>query len=140
MFDKLLHHKLLTEGLEGEGVITQQRVEAAKGELGVMGFYIGVEGHVRFDDGTEARFSSKGLDTSKVGDLDVGTIVPVRYDAGRGHAVLDVPKLEAAKAAKKQAADAWLVRHKAEQVAAADAALAKGGKGGGHHDRGAGAN
>ena len=76
MFDKLLHHKLLTEGLEGEGVITQQRVEAAKGELGVMGFYIGVEGHVRFDDGIEARFSSKGLDTSKVGDLDVGSDRP----------------------------------------------------------------
>lgn len=25
--------------------------------------------------------TSKGLDTSKVGDLAVGTIVPVRYDA-----------------------------------------------------------
>jgi hypothetical protein len=137
VFDKLLHHKLLTEGLEGEGVITGQRVEAGKGELGVMGFYIGVEGHVRFDDGTEARFSSKGLDTSKVGDLDIGTIVPVRYDAGRAHVVLDVLKLEAAKAAKKQAADKWLERHNAEQVAAADAALAKGGKSG-HHDRGTG--
>lgn len=137
MFDKLLHHKLLTEGLEGEGVITRQRVEAAKGELGVMGFYIGIEGHVKFDDGTEASFASKGLDTSKVGDLDVGAIVPVRYDAGREHAVLDVPKLEAAKAAKKQAADRWLERQKAERVAAADAALAKGGKGG-HHDRGTG--
>jgi hypothetical protein len=137
MFDKLLHHKLLTEGLEAEGVITEQRVEAAKGELGVMGFYIGLEGHVRFDDGTEARFSSKGLDTSKVGDLNVGAIVPVRYDAGRTHAVLDIPKLEAAKAAKVQAADKWLERRKAEQIAAADAALAKGGKSG-HHDRGTG--
>jgi hypothetical protein len=137
MFDKLLHHKLLTEGLEAEGVITEQRVEAAKGELGVMGFYIGIEGHVRFADGTEARFSSKGLDTSKVGDLNVGAIVPVRYSADRTHAVLDVPKLEAATAAKKQAADKWLERRKAEQIAAADAALAKGGKSG-HHDRGTG--
>jgi hypothetical protein len=93
---------------------------------------------VRFDDGTEARFSSKGLDTSKIGDLNVGTIVPVRYDAGREHAVLDVPKLEAAKAAKKRAADQWLERHNADRIAAADATIAKGGKSG-HHDRGAGA-
>ncbi len=79
MFGKLLHHKLLTEGLEGKGVITEQKAEGAKGQLGVMGFYVGVEGHIKLDDGTEAKFSSRGLDTSKVGDLDVGTIVPVRY-------------------------------------------------------------
>jgi hypothetical protein len=134
MFDKLLHHKLLTEGLEGEGVITGQRVEAAKGELGVMGFYIGVEGHIKFPDGTEARFSSRGLDTSKVGDLNVGAIVPVRYDAGHEHAVLDIPKLEASKAAKKKAADEWLEHQQAKRIAAADAALARGNKSG-HHDR-----
>ena len=81
------------------------------------------------------RFSSKGLDTSKVGDLNVGAIVPVRYDAGRTHAVLDIPKLEAAKAAKVQAADKWLERRKAEQIAAADAALAKGAKGQGRPGR-----
>jgi hypothetical protein len=132
MFDKLLHHKLLAEGLEGDGVITVQKVEASKGELGVMGFYIGVEGHIKFDDGTEAAFSSKGLDTSKVGDLVVGTIVPVRYDVTRAHAVLDIPKLEAAKAAKKKAADEWLERQKAQKIAAADAALAKGHKNGRH--------
>ena len=34
MFDKLLHYKLLTEGLEGEGVITQQRAALAKGGKG----------------------------------------------------------------------------------------------------------
>jgi hypothetical protein len=137
MFDKLLHHKLLNEGLEGEGVITEQKVEGVKGQLGVMGFYVGVEGHIKFDDGTVAAFSSKGLDTSKVGDLDVGTIVPVRYDAERAHVVLDVLKLEAAKEAKQKAATEWLEHHKAEQVAAADAALAKGGKSG-HHDHSAG--
>jgi hypothetical protein len=134
MFDKLLHHKLLTEGLQGEGVITAQRVEAMKGELGVMGFYVGVEGHIRFADGTEARFSSRGLDTSKVGDLDVGTIVPVRYAAGQAHAALDVPELEARKAANKKAAADRLERHQAEQIAAADATLARHNKGG-QHDR-----
>jgi hypothetical protein len=137
MFEKLLHHKLLTDGLEGEGVITEQKVEAAKGQLGVMGFYVGVEGHIKFHDGTEVTFSSKGLDTSKVGDLDVGTIVPVRYDAEHKHVVLDIPKLEAKKEAKKKAAAEWLERHKAEEIAAADAALAKGNKSG-HHDRSTG--
>ena len=138
MFDKLLHHKLLTEGLEGQGVITVQKVEAAKGEMGVMGFYIGVEGHVKLHGGTELRFSSRGLDTSKVGDLDVGTIVPVRYDADHKHAVLDIPKLEAEREAKKKAAAEQLERHKAHQIAAADAALARGNKNA-HHDRGTGA-
>jgi hypothetical protein len=137
MFDKLLHHKLLTEGLEGEGVITEQKVEGAKGELGVLGFYIGVKGHIKFHDGAEARFSSRGLDTSKVGDLDPGTIVPVRYNAERTHVVLDIPKLEAAKEAKKKAAAQWRERRKAEEIAAADAALAKGHKSA-HHDRNAG--
>jgi hypothetical protein len=128
MFDKLLHHKLLTEGLEGDGVITEQKVEAAKGELGVMGFYIGVKGHIKFRDGTKALFSSRGLDTSKVGDLDVGTIVPVRFDADHTHAVLDIPKLEAARAAEKKAAAERLERQKAKQIAAADAAVARGSK------------
>ena len=133
MFDKLLHHKLFTEGLEGEGVITKQTVEAAKGETGVLGFYIGVEGHIRFDDGTEARFSSRGLDTAKVGHLAAGTIVPVRYNAERTHAALDVPKLEAEREAKKKAADRALERQQAAKIAAADAAMARHNKGGQHH-------
>jgi hypothetical protein len=58
-----------------------------------MGSYIGVEGHIKFDDGTVATFSSKGVDTSKVGDLDVGTIVPVRYGADHKHVALDLAKL-----------------------------------------------
>jgi hypothetical protein len=128
MFDKLLHHKLLTEGLEGQGVITKQTVEGAKGELGVMGFYIGIEGHIKFDDGVQGRFSSKGLDTSKVGGLVAGTIVPVRYNAERTHVVLDVVKLEDDRAGKKKAADEQLERQKARQIAAADAALAKHNK------------
>jgi len=133
MFDKLLHHKLFTEGIEGEGVITKKTVEAAKGETGVLGFYIGVEGHIKFDDGTEATFSSRGLDTAKVGDLAAGTIVPVRYNAERTHAAMDVPKLEAEKEAKRKAADKWLERQQAEKIAAADAATARGNKGGHHH-------
>jgi hypothetical protein len=138
MFDKLLHHKLLTEGLAGQGVITRQKVEAAKGEMGIMGFYIGVEGHIKFTDGTVGQFESKGLDTSKVGDLDAGTIVPVRYNDEHTHVVLDIPKLEAERKATKKAAAERLERHKAEQIDAADAALAQGHNNA-HHDRGSGA-
>jgi hypothetical protein len=136
MFDELLHHKLLTEGLEGEGVITEQEIEAAKGSSAVyVDFYFAVKGHIRFDDGTEATFSSRLLETSKVGNLDAGTIVPVRYDAGRTHVVLDVPKLEARKAAAGKAAAEREQRRHAQEVAAADAALAKRNHGG-HHGQG----
>ncbi|MEZ0091868.1 hypothetical protein [Streptacidiphilus sp. EB129] len=125
MFDKLLHHKLLHEGLEGEGVVTEQKVEGSKGQTGAMGFYIGVEGRLRFPDGTEGRFHSKGLDTSKVGDLMPGVIVPVRYDADHKHVVLDIPKLEAVQQAKKQARADLAERRKHQAIAAADAKLAK---------------
>jgi uncharacterized protein YdbL (DUF1318 family) len=135
MFDKLLHHKLLAEGLEGEGVVTEQDIEAAKGSSAVyVDFYFAVKGHIRFDDGTEATFSSHLLETSKVGNLPAGTIVPVRYDAERAHVVLDVPRLEARKAAQKKAAAEREQHRKAREIAAADAALAKRSHGG-HHDR-----
>jgi hypothetical protein len=129
MFDRL-HHKLLTDGIEGEGVITGTQVEGMDTRTGVMGFYLGVEGHIKFDDGTEAKFSSKGLDTIKVGDLDAGTVVPVRYDADHKHVVLDIPKLEAKKEAKKKADAEWLEHHNAEKIAAADAAVAEANESG----------
>jgi hypothetical protein len=135
MFDKLLHHKLLTEGLEGEGVVTEQDIEAAKGSSAVyVDFLFAVKGHIRFDDGTEATFSSHLLETSKVGNLAAGTIVPVRYSADRAHAVVDVPKLEARKQAQKKAAAEREQRRKAKDIAAAEAALAKRHQSG-HHDR-----
>jgi hypothetical protein len=137
MFDKVLHHKLLTDGLEGKGVITERKVVGAKNQFGVMGFYVAVEGHIKFGDGTEASFSSRGLDTYKVGILNVGTIVPVRYDADRTHVVLDVPKLEAMKGAEKKAAAERRERLEAKKIAAADAAVARGNKSG-HHDQSAG--
>jgi hypothetical protein len=136
MFDKMLHHKLLTEGLEGEGVITRQKVVGAKNTFGVMGFYVSVEGHTKFGDGTQAKFSSMDLDTWKVGRLNVGTIVPVRYDADRTHVVLDVPKLEATKEAENKAAAEQRERRNAAKIAAADAAVARARKSG--HDRSAG--
>ena len=135
MFDKLLHHKLLTEGLEGEGVVTEQEVEASKGSSAVgLDFFFAVKGHIRFADGTEATFSSHLLDTSKIGDLPAGAIVPVRYSADRAHVVVDVPKLEARKQAQKKAAAEREQHRKARDIAAADAALAKRDQGG-HHDR-----
>lgn len=137
MFDKLLHHKLLTEGLEGKGVITGRKVVGAKNTFGVRGFYVTVEGHIKFSDGSEASFSSRDLDTYRVGILNVGTVVPVRYDVDRAHVVLDVPKLEAMKEAEKKVAAERRARLEAKRIAAADAAVARGNKSG-HHDRGAG--
>ena len=136
MFDKLLHHKLLTEGLEGKGVLTERKVVGATNEFGVRGFYVAVAGHIKFGDGTEARFSST-LDTWRVGILNVGTIVPVRYDVDCKHVVLDVPKLEATKEAEKKAAAERRERYQAKKIAAADAAVAKGNKRG-HGDGSAG--
>jgi len=116
--------KLMSEGLEGQGVITDRRVIAGKGRNAVLGAYVDVEGHINFDDGTEATFSSNGLDTSKIGDLSVGTIVPVRYDASHTSAVLDTAKLGAAKQAEKDTAAEVRESRDAEKIAAADAALA----------------
>ena len=137
MLDKLLHHKLLTGGLEGKGVITGRKVIGATNQFGIRGFYVAFEGHIKFGDGTEASFSSGGLDTWRVGNLNVGTIVPVRYDEDRTHVVLDIPKLEAMKEAENKAAAERRERYQAKKIAAADAAVAKGNKSG-HHDGSAG--
>ena len=72
-----------------------------KGAFGAQGSYFGVKGHIKFDDGTQAEFSSKLLDTAKVGNLKPGTVVPVRYNSDHEHVVLDVLKLEARKAPSK---------------------------------------
>ncbi|MBC3844514.1 hypothetical protein GXW82_43335 [Streptacidiphilus sp. 4-A2] len=76
-------------------------------ETGAGGFYIGIEGHITFDDGTQAVFSARRLDPHKLGELDVATIVPVRYSADHQHVVLDTPKLEALRTARKQEAAGW---------------------------------
>ncbi|MGO9752531.1 MAG: hypothetical protein ACLP8S_26725 [Solirubrobacteraceae bacterium] len=60
------------------------------------------------------------LDTSKVGDLDEGTIVPVRLDSDHEHVVLDVPMLEAKMAAQKQKDADWRKHQKEVEVAAAE--------------------
>lgn len=133
MFDKLLHHKLLHEGLEGQGVITKQKVEGMKGDRAISGFYLGIEGHMKFEDGTEGAFSSMGLDTSKLGDLEVGAIVPVRYSADHKHVVLDVLKLEARHTAWKQSAADFAEQRRKQEIAAADAKLAEANKHDRHH-------
>ncbi|WP_042370692.1 hypothetical protein [Streptacidiphilus neutrinimicus] len=132
MFDKLLHHKLLHEGLEGQGVITKQKVEGMKGDRAYSGFYLGIEGHMKFEDGTEGAFSSMGLDTSKLGDLEVGTIIPVRYSADHKHVVVDVLKLEARHTAWKRKAADFEEQRRQREIASADAKLDQANKRG-HH-------
>ncbi|MEY9877470.1 hypothetical protein ABH931_006994 [Streptacidiphilus sp. MAP12-33] len=126
MLEKLLHHKLLREGLEGQGVITARKLGAPMTQNGAGGFYLDVEGHITFDDGTQAVFSSRRLDPHKLGDIDVGAIVPVRYSADRQHVVLDTPRLEAVRTAKKQEAAGWAEQKRQRDIAAADAKLARG--------------
>jgi hypothetical protein len=128
MFDKVLHHKLLHEGLEGQGVITKQKVEGMKGDRGYAGFYLGIEGHMKFEDGTEGTFSSAYLDTSKLGDLEVGTIIPVRYSADHKHVIVDVLKLEARHKAWKQSAADFAEQRRQQEIAAADAKLTQANK------------
>ena len=128
VLEKLLHHKLLNEGLEGQGVITARKLGAPMSETGAGGFYIDVEGHIKFDDRTQAVFSSRRLDPHKLGDLDVGAIVPVRYSADHQHVVLDTPKLEALRTAKQREAAGWAEQRRQRDIAAADAKLAQGSK------------
>lgn len=129
MFERALHHQLLAEGLEAEGVITHQSVETAQGGS-FVNFVVGVKGRVTFDDGTTGTFSSKDLATSRYGDLDEGTIVPVRYDADRKHVVLDVYKLEAAQDKRRQQQQASLEQERQVKIAAADADLTARYRGG----------
>lgn len=117
--------QLLEHGLEGQGVITERRVLGGKGRNAVFGAYIAVEGHITLDDRSVATFSSSGLDTSELGDLNVGTIVPVRYDAESRQVVLDIVKLQATKQGENDAAAASKERRDAERIAAADAQLAR---------------
>jgi hypothetical protein len=101
------HKKLLTEGAQGQGVITNLRVAySAEGHNLVYGFDISFR--FRFEDGSavEDRFEAKAWDwRHEFPDSDFpnledllqsGEPVPVRYDpADHSKVVLDVPALKA---------------------------------------------
>ncbi|HUN37051.1 MAG TPA: S16 family serine protease [Trebonia sp.] len=99
------HGQLLTSGARGQGVVSRHEM-IARSQFGAETWY-SVHVLFRFDDGTETEIS-QGCARDKIGMLEVGDKVPVRFDPEDHSAVvLDMPALEA--------------RHQ-ERVAAANAA------------------
>jgi hypothetical protein len=86
--------RLFEDGAAGEGVVTSHEM-IARSQFGRENFYSLV---VRFrsGDGTEAEFDCPAVKRDKVGMLETGDKVPVRYDpADPSKATLDMPALEA---------------------------------------------
>jgi hypothetical protein len=137
MLEKMLHHKLLKEGEQGKAVVTKRKDQATDSSAGmVYSTFFELEGHMRLPDGSEIEFRSEMLSSHKVGDIEAGAIVPVRYDAeDPKKCVLDVVALEAAKAKRKADAEAYFEHRDQENVAAAEARLAAENQqhGGRHH-------
>jgi hypothetical protein len=126
MLEKMLHHKLLKEGEQGQGVVTKRHDQATESGTHSFSFLFELEGHIRFPDGTEAEFKSEWLNSGKVGDIQEGTIVPVRYDASdHSKLVLDVVALEEKHRANVEQSEAWVAKQKSDAIARADAEAAK---------------
>ncbi len=126
MLEKMLHHKLLKEGEQGQGVVTKRHDQAAESGTSSFSILFELEGHVKFADGTQAEFRSEWLSSRKVGDIQEGTIVPVRYDASdHSKVVLDVVALEQKVQADDEHAEAWEAKQKSKAIAQADAEAAR---------------
>jgi hypothetical protein len=114
------HGQLLESGARGQGVVSRHEM-IARSQFGDEIWY-SVHVRFRFDDGTETEIS-QGCAREKIGMLEVGDKVPVRFDPKDHSAVvLDVPALEtryrekvaAADAARKRADDEKIARVQAE--------------------------
>ena len=82
------HKKLYTEGALTEGLVVHR-----SDTTGGINYHVTIR--VKFPDGATTEFQ-KWLDWHDVGQLHVGSVVPVRYDpSDHSKAVLDVPALEA---------------------------------------------
>ncbi len=125
MLEGLLHHHLLKDGEQGQGVITERHLQGTESNSKGWGELLEVKGHIKFPDGTESQFSANLLSSLKVGSLYEGTIVPVRYDASdHSKVVIDVDALEAQHLADHQSQLDAVQRQTAALVAQADAQLA----------------
>jgi Short C-terminal domain len=81
------HKKLYKEGALTEGLVVH-RSDTTEG----INYHVTIR--VKFPDGTTTEFK-KWLDWHDVGQLHVGSVVPVRYDpSDHSKVVLDVPALE----------------------------------------------
>jgi hypothetical protein len=127
MLEKVFHHKLLKDGERGRGVITERRDQAAESSASHSSTLFEVHGHIKFSDGTEAGFSSEMLNSRKVGSLQEGAIVPVRYDpSDHSKVVLDIPALEDQERARMEQDQAFLEERKQQRIADADAHVGPG--------------
>ncbi len=126
MLEKMLHHKLLKEGEQGQGVVTRRHDQATESGTGGFSTLFELQGHIKFPDGSQAEFKSELLNSHKVGDIQEGAIVPVRYDASdHSKVVLDVNALEEKNRADVDQAQAWVAAEKSKAIAQADAQAAK---------------
>jgi hypothetical protein len=127
MLEKMLHHKLLTEGEQGQGVVTRRHDQAAESSSKSFSILFEIEGHIKFPDGSETEFKSEWLNSHTVGDIQEGEIVPVRYEpADHAKVVLDVVALEEKKSAAIERAQAGEQECKAKAISDADAKIARG--------------
>jgi hypothetical protein len=128
MLGKMLHHKLLNDGEQGQGVITKRHLGSTTRYSGTKEDFVRFElqGHIKFPDGTQTEFRSKGLRSDKIGNIPEGAVVPVRYDASdHSKVVLDVVALEAQRTAGREQAQARLNERKEQAIAEADAKAAQ---------------
>ena len=126
MLEKMLHHKLLKEGEQGQGVVTKRHDQASESGTSSFAILFELQGHIKFADGTQAEFKSELLNSRKVGDIQEGAIVPVRYDASdHSKAVLDVVALEAKERSNVEQAEDWIAAQKSKAIAQADAEAAQ---------------
>ena len=126
MLEKMLHHKLLKDGEQGQGVVTKRHDQAAETGTGGFSMLFEIQGHIKFPDGIQTEFKSELLSSHKVGDIQEGSIVPVRYDAtDHSKVVLDVVALEETRKAAVKQAETWLEEEKSKAIAEADAQTAQ---------------
>jgi hypothetical protein len=117
------NHHLLKHGVEGQGVVTSHKDIAHDQYGGELDYSMHVR--VRFEDGTETEIVHRWTKRTKVGILNVGDKVPVRYDPDdHSKVVIDWPKLEAAHEKKIADAKATLKRFDEERIAKAQAEIA----------------
>jgi hypothetical protein len=125
MLEKMLHHKLLKEGEQGQGVVTERHDQASESGTHTFAFLFELRGHIKFPDGTQTEFRSELLSSAKVGEIQEGAIVPVRYDANdHSKVVIDVVALEERRQADVQQTKDWLERNKENAIEQADAQAA----------------
>jgi hypothetical protein len=132
MFNHSGDHKLLKDGAQAKGVLTEVGERKSSSHWNIFD----VRGHAKLPGGLQVEFAAEKLSSHELGWFKVGQIVPVRYDADdQTKVALDIPALEAKHAADRAEATEHLAhQHDDAAVARADAKLARGGAPGDEDD------